>query len=123
MRGYERTSGIDRLDRGMNQGRERDYDRGDIRIVVQSAPTEYKKERASSYLPWPVKLVLRLGLFVLALVSIFVLPNYVDCRSQHSSGMFYHGMTVSACTRQNVYGQIGDTQRQFENIARAIGAH
>ncbi len=37
--------------------------------------------------------------------------------------MFYYGMTVAACTRQTAYGQIGAAQKQFEDIARAIGAH
>lgn len=126
MHGSQRSSGIDRLDRGMNRMPDRgdslDAGRGDIRIVVQQAPAEYKKERAVSYLPWPVKLLLRFGVFAAIVLSIFVLPNYLDCRNQQGSGMFYYGMTVSACTRQNVYGQINSTQQRFEDIARAIGS-
>ncbi|TGD99854.1 hypothetical protein [Methylobacterium nonmethylotrophicum] len=124
MHGQNRVSGIERLDRGMNRGVDRgfDHERGDVRIVVTSAPAEYKKERAFSYLPWPVKLFLKFGLFALVMFSIFVLPNYLDCRGQRDSGMFYYGMTVTACTRQNVYGQIGATQQRFEDIARAIGS-
>ncbi|OAS26857.1 hypothetical protein [Methylobacterium platani] len=122
MRSEERSGGIGRLDRGLGRGPDRDYERGDVRIIVTPAPAEYRKERAFSYLPWPVKLVLKLGLFALAMVSVFVLPNYLDCRGQRDSGLFYHGMTVSACTRQTVYGQIGSTQKRFEDIARAIGS-
>ncbi|MFH6782287.1 MULTISPECIES: hypothetical protein [Methylobacterium] len=126
MHGYQRSSGIERLDRGMNRLQDRggslDHDRDNIRIVVQQVPAEHKKERTFSYLPWPVKLLLKFGLFAAVMSSIFVLPNYLDCRNQQESGMFYYGMTVSACTRQNVYGQIGTTQKRFEDIARAIGA-
>ncbi len=124
MHGQYRSSGIERLDRGMNRGGDRGFDRddgrGDVRIVVTTAPAEYRKERAASYLPWPVKLVLRLGLVVAGLLAVFVLPNYLDCRGQRDSGMFYYGMTVTACTRQTVYGQIGATQQRFEDIARAV---
>jgi len=126
MQGYRRSSGIERLDRGMNRMQDRgdslDAGRGDIRIVVQQAPAEYRRERTFSYLPWPVKLMLKFGLLAAVTLSIFVLPNYLDCRNQQDSGMFYYGMTVSACTRQNVYGQIGSTQKRFEEIARAIGS-
>ncbi|SFV04389.1 hypothetical protein SAMN02799631_04103 [Methylobacterium sp. 174MFSha1.1] len=109
MRGHHRSSGIGRLD----------GDHGDIRIVV-SAPPPQRKERAFAYLPWPVRILVKFGLPVLVLLAIVVLPNYLDCRSRHDSGRFFHGMTVSACTRQTVYGQIDATQTRFEAIARAV---
>ena len=121
MQGNHRSSGIERLDRGLNRDSGRDHDRGELRIVVSAAPTEHRKERASSYLPWPVKLFLKFGLFALGLFAVFVLPNYLDCRGQRDSGLFYYGMTVTACTRQNVFGQISTTQKRFEDIARAFG--
>ncbi|WP_053080500.1 hypothetical protein [Methylobacterium variabile] len=121
MNGNHRSSGIERLNRGMNRDIDRDPERGELRIVVSAAPSEYKKERASSYLPWPVKLFLKFGLFAFGLFAVFVLPNYLDCRGQRDSGLFYYGMTVTACTRQNVYGQISTTQKRFEDIARAVG--
>lgn len=107
-----RSSGIERLDR--------DRGHGAIRIVV-SAPPGRPKERAFSYLPWPVRLVVKLGLPILALLTVFVLPNYLDCRNRHDTGLFFHGMTVAACTRQTLYGQIGATQKRFEDIAHAVG--
>ncbi|MET7246556.1 hypothetical protein ABZT49_24675 [Methylobacterium sp. EM32] len=109
------------MTRGDDRDFERDDWRGDVRIVVTNAPVEYRKERIFSYLPWPVKLVLRLGLLVAGLLAVFVLPNYLDCRGQRDAGMFYYGMTVTACTRQTVYNQIGATQKRFEEIARALG--
>lgn len=122
MHGPHRSSGIERLDRGMNRGGDRGFERDDgprdVRIVVTTAPGS---ERISSYLPWPMKLALRLGLVVAGLFAVFVLPHYLDCRSQRDSGLFYYGMTVATCTRQTAYGQIGAAQRQFEDIARAIG--
>ncbi|MGE7414318.1 hypothetical protein [Methylobacterium tarhaniae] len=116
MQGNHRGSGIGRLDRGP------DRDHGDIRIVVAPAPHEHRKERVSSYLPWPVKLVLKLGLLVAGFVAVVVLPNYLDCRGQRDAGLFYYGMSVTTCTRQTIYGQIGTTQKRFEDIARAIAA-
>ncbi len=110
------TGGIGRLDRG--PGREP----VDIRIIVSAAPARSARERASAYLPWPVRLVLRLGLPAFVLFMVFVLPNYLDCRTRHGSGQFFHGMTVAACTRQTVSGQIDETHKRFEDIARAIGA-
>ncbi len=108
-----RSSGIERLDR--------DRGHGAIRIVASPPPATQPKERAFSYLPWPVRLFVKLGLPILALLTVFVLPNYLDCRNRHDAGLFFHGMTVAACTRQTVYGQIGATQKRFEDIAHAVG--
>ncbi len=108
-----RSSGIERLDR--------DRGPGAIRIVVSAPPARQNKERVFSYLPWPVRLFVKLGLPIIVLLSVVVLPNYLDCRNRHDAGLFFHGMTVAACTRQTVYGQIGATQKRFEDIARAVG--
>ncbi len=113
MRDKHRSSGIGRLDGGARSA--------DIRIVVSGPPAAPKRERVVSYLPWPVRLFLKLGLPILGLFAVFVLPNYLDCRNQHDSGFFFHGMTVGACTRQSLDGQIRTTQRRFEELARAIG--
>ncbi|AWB25501.1 hypothetical protein DA075_32010 [Methylobacterium currus] len=107
-----RSSGIERLDRDRGQGA--------IRIVV-APPARRKKERAFSYLPWPVRLFVKLGFPFIVLLTVFVLPNYLDCRNRHDAGLFFHGMTVAACTRQALYGQIGATQKRFEDIAHAVG--
>ncbi|MGX7705843.1 hypothetical protein [Methylobacterium sp. Gmos1] len=110
MRGNHRSSGIERLD----------GDHDHIRIVVSAPPARRQKERAFSYLPWPVRLLVKLGLPVLVLLAVVVLPNYLDCRGRFGAGQFFHGMTVSACTRQTVYGQIDATRERFEAIARAV---
>ncbi|TNC13500.1 hypothetical protein FF100_11985 [Methylobacterium terricola] len=118
--GQGQCSGIARLDRSGSLGSAR----GDIRIVVSAPPAgREKKERASAYLPWPVRLTLKLGLPLVVVLAIVVLPNYLGCRGQHDSGMFFYGITVSACTRQTISDQIAGTQRRFEAIARAVGAH
>ncbi|MGF3022464.1 hypothetical protein ACQVP2_06515 [Methylobacterium aquaticum] len=119
MRGNYRGGGIERLDGAVSRGE----GGGDIRIIVSAPPVDDTRERALSYVPWPIKLVMKLVLPVGVLLGIVVLPNYLDCRHQHDVGMFFHGMTVAACTRQSVYGQIGATQKRFEEIARAIAVH
>ncbi len=118
MRDRQRVSGIERLDGGASPS----DGHGDIRIVIVAPPVP-RRERAFAYLPWPVRLLLKLGLPILGLFVVFVLPNYLDCRNQHESGQFFRGVTVAACTRQSLDGQIQSTQRRFEDIARAIGAH
>lgn len=110
MRGHHRSSGIERLN----------GDHGDIRIIVSAPPARRRTERAFSYLPWPVRILVKLGLPALVLFALLVLPNYLDCRSRHDASQFFHGMTVSACTRQTVYGQIDATQKRFQDIARAV---
>lgn len=117
MQGHKRSGGIGRLNRVTSAGSAR----GDIRIIVSAPPAEPGKERVLGYVPRLAKLGLTVGLPILALLAIYVLPSYLGCRSQHDSGMFYHGMTVAACTRQTISGQISATQQRFEDIAHAIG--
>ncbi|QRE76110.1 hypothetical protein [Methylobacterium aquaticum] len=119
MRDKQRRSGIERLDGGARPG----DGRGDIRIVISGPPAAPKRERVVSYLPWPVRMFLKLGLPVLGFLAVFVLPNYLDCRNQQASGLYFHGMTVAACTRQSLDGQVRATQKRFEDLARAVGAH
>ncbi|WP_128566336.1 hypothetical protein [Methylobacterium crusticola] len=117
MQTFDRT-GISRLERGPDGARLSRTE--DIRIIV--TPMAEQRPARVSFLPWGLRLFLKLGFAGFTLLSIFVLPNYLDCRSQRDTGAFYYGMTVSACTRQNVWNQIGNTQRQFETVARAVGA-
>ncbi|MCF4127591.1 hypothetical protein [Methylobacterium sp. SyP6R] len=119
MRAKHRGSGIERLDGSAMPGDRR----GDIRIVIARPPAEPGRERAFAYLPWPVRLLLKLGLPILGLFAVFVLPNYLDCRKQQAAGLSFHGMTVGACTRQSLDDQIRGTQKRFEDIARAVVAH
>ena len=118
MRDKHRSSGIERLD-GFAQSSDGP---GNIRIVISRPPSAPKRERVVSYLPWPVRLFVKLGLPILGLLAVFVLPNYLDCRNQREAGLSFHGMTVGACTRQSLDDQIRATQRRFEDIARAVGA-
>ncbi|RVU14374.1 hypothetical protein [Methylobacterium oryzihabitans] len=94
---------------------------GDVRIFIQPEQAPARPRGGFLFLPRSLVRVLKLLLLALAIGGATVIPNYVDCRNQRDSGLFYYGMTVGACTRQNVVSQIGNVQRQLETAARAIG--
>lgn len=71
MRGNYRGGGIERLDGAVSRGE----GGGDIRIIVSAPPVDDTRERALSYVPWPIKLVMKLVLPVGVLLGIVVLPN------------------------------------------------
>ncbi|WP_288582358.1 hypothetical protein [uncultured Methylobacterium sp.] len=103
---------IERIDRGSGR------DPVDIRIVVSTAPGG----RGRARLPWPVRLALRLAVPALVLVVVFVLPHYLDCQRPAGTGFVVQGVGDAACLRRSVSGQIDETQKRFEDIARAVGA-
>ncbi|MFE1598430.1 hypothetical protein [Methylobacterium sp. ID0610] len=83
-----------------------------------SAPTE----RVGSYIPWPLRLALKLGLALAVMAGGLFGPSFLDCRKRREEGGFYYGVTMGACTRQGTFDQIAMMQRRLEDVARAIGA-
>ncbi|WP_298967358.1 hypothetical protein [uncultured Methylobacterium sp.] len=94
---------------------------GNVRIFIQPEEPPARPRRGFLFLPRSLLTALKLLLLVVAIGGSYIVPNYIDCRNQRDSGLFYYGMTVGACTRQNVFSQIGNVQRQLEAAARAIG--
>lgn len=101
--------------------------------VRDEAPAHYERarptrerepgEKASSYIPWPLRLVLKLALSAALFFGVTVGPSFLDCRKRKEVGDFFYGMTVAACTRQGTHEQIATMQRQLEDVARALGNH
>ncbi|ACA19130.1 hypothetical protein M446_4800 [Methylobacterium sp. 4-46] len=80
-------------------------------------------ERPASYIPWPIRLVLKLLVTAAVMLGVTYGPGYLNCRRLREEGGFFYGMTMPACTRQATLDRISTMQHQFEDVARAIGAH
>ena len=91
--------------------------------VSYRAVREVPAEKPMSYVPWPLRLLVRFGITASVLAVVALGPGYFDCRQRREAGLLYYGVTMGACTRHATWEHVGNLQRRFETIARAVGAH
>ena len=91
--------------------------------VSYRAVREAPAEKPMSYVPWPLRLLVRFGITAAVLAVVALGPGYFDCRQRREAGLLYYGVTMGACTRHATWEHVGNLQRRFETIARAVGAH
>ncbi|MGY2047550.1 hypothetical protein [Methylobacterium sp. JK268] len=97
----------------------------DIHYEV-SPPTREERpqrERAFSYVPWPLRLLVKMVVTSAVMAGGLFGPAFLDCRKLREDGGFFHGVTMTACTRQSTYERIATMQQQFETLARVLASH
>lgn len=117
------TGGVppDRFGRAAGTARPAPEARAQAQVSYRSV-RETPAEKPISYVPWPLRVLVRTAVTAALLAAVTIGPGYVDCRQRRDAGLMFYGMTMGACTRQATWEHVGRLQRHFDDIARAIRA-